>query len=343
MDLVPTHLFRRLRGPEATASATSRATAPPEADSQNHTEEAPPPISPSLDPATVYQLLELQLLDIDDLSLALAGKPSTEDTTAEQASLQAIRMDFHRSLNNPRCTSTRDKATGTRTEHQPGPRETHQDRPRHPWQDAIDSVNRTNFMYGTRLAVPWLTRAVEEYRYQSLGDLIDTTPIECAACTDSDRYITMHRVPCGHHYCKPCLTRYVVLATNDESLYPPSCCSQKFPLQIGPLRAAVPNSVLIRYDIKAEEYTTENRTYCSFPTCGAFISPKVIDGESEVGFCETCGHGTCAFCKGRAHEGACPEDEEKNRMMALVKQEGWQRCENCRRMIERVDGCSEIT
>lgn len=48
-------------------------------------------------------------------------------------------------------------------------------------------------------------------------------------------------------------------------------------------------------------------------------------------------------CKGASHHGDCPNDESLHQVLQLAGQQLWQRCQNCRAMIELNVGCNHIT
>jgi hypothetical protein len=55
----------------------------------------------------------------------------------------------------------------------------------------------------------------------------------CVACGDEKDFFDVARVPCrnGHEYCRGCLAELFRLSMNDETLFPPRCCSEPIPLE----------------------------------------------------------------------------------------------------------------
>lgn len=160
----------------------------------------------------------------------------------------------------------------------------------------------------------------------------------CVICTDefSERHLIT--APCGDHYCKTCTGQLYNLAMKDESLFPPRCCRQPIPLRIAtPLLTAAQVQIFLE---KRVEFNTQNRTYCHNTTCGAFVAPDNISGEKAL--C-TCGALTCIVCKAAAHEDDCPEDPAYAALMAFAAAEGYQTCQQCKRLVELSIGCNHIT
>lgn len=161
----------------------------------------------------------------------------------------------------------------------------------------------------------------------------------CTVCDSEESLFKVFRTPCEHNYCHNCLSTLFQLATKDETLFPPRCCRQEIPLQLVKLYLS---SALIRaFEEKSVEFSSTNRTYCSRPTCSCFISTDNIDGERAL--CIACGTRTCTICKNNAHDGDCPEDTAIQETLKTGREQGWQRCYSCRRIVELDVGCNHIT
>uniref|UniRef100_A0A8H7K851 RING-type domain-containing protein n=1 Tax=Bionectria ochroleuca TaxID=29856 RepID=A0A8H7K851_BIOOC len=81
--------------------------------------------------------------------------------------------------------------------------------------------------------------------------------------------------------------------------------------------------------------------YCHIKTCSAFIPPSSIQGDKAV--CNRCNCSTCTRCKGLHHAGACPADPATQEFLRIAKDNGWQSCQSCHRMVELSTGCHHIT
>ena len=162
---------------------------------------------------------------------------------------------------------------------------------------------------------------------------------QCTACDSEKSLFNFFRAPCGHDYCKECLCTLFQLATTDETLFPPRCCRQEIPLQ--PVKLYLSSALLRTFEKKSIEFKSSNRTYCCQPTCSSFISSDHVSGERAT--CTACGAYTCTICKNDAHDGDCPQDAAIQQTLETGREQGWQRCYNCRRLVELDMGCNHIT
>ncbi|KOS20501.1 hypothetical protein ESCO_005344 [Escovopsis weberi] len=161
----------------------------------------------------------------------------------------------------------------------------------------------------------------------------------CTACRDSFPASEMARCPCSHEYCGDCLRELFSAAMKDESLFPPRCCRQPIPLEAN--QTFLTAKIQDDFRAKSIEYGTPNRTYCHEPTCSAFISTRFIFGDRA--YCDQCGAVTCTTCKGAAHDEDCSEDASTQEVLRLARENGWQRCQGCKSMVELNTGCNHMT
>ena len=161
----------------------------------------------------------------------------------------------------------------------------------------------------------------------------------CVACgyEDEERYLMT--APCGHTYCGKCVNKLFDRAAEYESNFPPKCCGQVITLEGTNfvLSPKTHNKFLER----SEEFSTLNRTYCYDPRCATFIPPKASVGD--IAKCPACERWTCIVCKGEAHKGNCPEDTAVRSFEIAVTEARFQRCLQCKRVIELTQGCNHIT
>ncbi|KAL2438936.1 hypothetical protein ABEF95_015025 [Exophiala dermatitidis] len=167
----------------------------------------------------------------------------------------------------------------------------------------------------------------------------DNFELRCVACHENKKYFDVIEAPCGHGYCKPCLQELFDLSTKDESLFPPRCCRQ--PLELQDVHIFLTKEIKDRFERAKVEFSTADRTYCSDPSCSAFIPAAAYQGD--VATCIDCGTRTCITCKAGAHTGDCPNDSALRETLALATASGWQRCYSCGRLIELDVGCNHMT
>lgn len=160
----------------------------------------------------------------------------------------------------------------------------------------------------------------------------------CIACAEDTEFVNVVRVPCRHEYCRSCLESLFNASMTDESLFPPRCCRQPIVMSIA--RIFLKSDLVQQYEKKKIEFETPNRTYCYSAGCSAFIETSHIEGE--VATCSDCGRTTCTSCKGRAHIGDCPNDTSLQQLLDTARENGWQRCFSCWRMVELDHGCNHM-
>ncbi|KAK3328727.1 hypothetical protein B0H66DRAFT_519 [Apodospora peruviana] len=164
---------------------------------------------------------------------------------------------------------------------------------------------------------------------------------ECVACTEKFLFFDLASCAgCAHEYCRDCLQSVFEVSLTDDSYFPPRCCRQ--PMTIESCRPYLPSGLVERFRAKKMELDTPNRTYCSKPACSAWVPLQSI--VADLATCQKCNSKTCVFCKGPFHGTAtCPQDASAQALLDLAAQEGWQRCYNCKRVVELRTGCNHIT
>lgn len=161
---------------------------------------------------------------------------------------------------------------------------------------------------------------------------------QCSTCLSDKSLSDLVQSPCGHGLCKECLVEYFIRATKDETMFPPGCCGQVIPLEL--VRQYLGAALTRTVEEKSIEFESSDRTYCSRAQCSSFISSENIDGERAT--CQTCGTQTCTTCKNHVHDGDCPEDAADREILESGRQQGWQRCYRCRRLVQMASGCNHM-
>lgn len=165
---------------------------------------------------------------------------------------------------------------------------------------------------------------------------------DCAACGDSKQFFEVMELSCGHAYCRECVESLFLASFKDETLFPPRCCRR--PLIEQNIDIFLTREIRDTFREKEIEFATDDRTYCYYKRCSNFIPPNHCDLFQGYARCQKCPRLTCLECKQRYHAGAtCPVDKEKEVILDLAQQAGWQRCRRCQTMIELHTGCNHIT
>ena len=123
-----------------------------------------------------------------------------------------------------------------------------------------------------------------------------------------------------------------------RTLFPTRCCRRGIPLTSAKLY--LKPAFVCKFEQKTIEFKSPHRTYCSLSTCSSFITWVSITGEQAT--CTVCGTITCTICKSDAHSGDCPEDTATQQLLETAREEGWQLCYNCRRLVELDAGCNHM-
>ena len=172
----------------------------------------------------------------------------------------------------------------------------------------------------------------------SRQQLVTKTASHCTVCDARKSRLDVLEAPCGHTYCSEDLQTWFRLSVTDENLIPPRCCRQAIPLDLA--RLYLGSDLIHTFKEKSVEFKTINPTYCCRASCSTFIAPDDIVGERAK--CGSCGTETCTFCKTSAHSGDCPENTALHQVLATARDEHWQRCNNCGRIIELDVGCNHM-
>lgn len=161
---------------------------------------------------------------------------------------------------------------------------------------------------------------------------------KCECCHDSFSPSIMATAPCSHKYCRACLNDLFRSASVDESLFPPRCCKRPIPVDTNLLST----ETVDLFRAKEEEFSTPNRTYCHRPQCSAFLPAHCIQGNLAA--CGKCKFKTCVACKGAPHvKGECPKDAATQEVLRMAKEQGWQQCKSCKRIVELNTGCYHMS
>jgi hypothetical protein len=175
------------------------------------------------------------------------------------------------------------------------------------------------------------------------GKLSDTT--RCSACLGRFPVAKTINTECPsdrHHYCIECLRNMVTRASREEAYYPPRCCKQPIPLD--KFKKYLTSEELDAISSASVEFSTTNRVYCSNRQCSRFIYPERVEPGLDRATCGHCNQLTCSICKNPYHPDIdCPEDQAAQQAQELARQEGWQSCPDCHRLVDLMSGCFHMT
>jgi hypothetical protein len=196
---------------------------------------------------------------------------------------------------------------------------------------------RTSSAYSTSPSIS--STPESSTRAASRMTVATTPPKSCTACGDNFAPHDLARVPCRHEYCRTCLEQLFTQSLKDETYFPPRCDKQEIPMYL--VRRYLPAALVKEFEARYEELSTKIRTYCHEKTCSAFVPLRSIAGDTAT--CPKCRKRTCTICKAETHLGDCPQDEALRLLLEAAGNHHWQRCFQCRRVVELDIGCNHIT
>jgi hypothetical protein len=187
----------------------------------------------------------------------------------------------------------------------------------------------------------------------STASAVDYHQSNCMSCnliTAADDY----SLPCGHSYCKICMTDWLRHASTDISLLPLKCC--KIPLRnsIDIAKKLLDTKTAHKLIDKIDEIRCTNKMYCPNAACAAFIdldkAECSIDVQSNFA-CHNCHTSICIKCKLMSHSALSSSCEKAISIMKqaeiadqnTMKGLGYQRCNQCNRFVELATGCHHMT
>ncbi|KAI0482196.1 hypothetical protein GGR56DRAFT_618964 [Xylariaceae sp. FL0804] len=171
--------------------------------------------------------------------------------------------------------------------------------------------------------------------------------VSCVVCLDDELpSAKAAKLKCGHRMCRDCLKRSFKLSVKEPQHMPPKCCtSDCIPLKH--VDHLFKSEFKKLWNKKFAEFSTRNRIYCPGKRCGEWIKPAQIyrhQNGRKIGKCGSCNIRVCCDCNKEWHNSRrCPIDKETKQILKQAKEEGWQRCFNCRAMVELKEGCNHMT
>eukprot|EP00959_Pyramimonas_sp_CCMP1952_P282176 5897859-Pyramimonas_sp.AAC.1 len=161
---------------------------------------------------------------------------------------------------------------------------------------------------------------------------------ECAACCDAKGTCLVSTLTCNHTYCYECIAMLCLTALRDEQLLPVKCCGTELPREV--VSRALDEKQLQALDAATREHACQDRMYC--PNCSKFIGERGCFDKARR-TCDTCGGLYCASCGDEWHAGVCRHDRpDELELRTVAAEEGWQQCSQCKRIVERSEGCNHM-
>lgn len=162
----------------------------------------------------------------------------------------------------------------------------------------------------------------------------------CVACLLFNNAVNLNYLPCGHAFCRRCLSNMLFLVVRKQCPYPAKCCE---PLDFDEVRPWIDRDLNTQYENLILEMNAKSQLYCARKACSTFLPSDSISGE--VATCARCGFKTCETCKQamdlHVQQGSCPENTEDFLVLSMAMGNRWRRCP-CGQVLEKFDGCNHV-
>ncbi|KAI1505016.1 hypothetical protein F5X99DRAFT_334282 [Biscogniauxia marginata] len=159
----------------------------------------------------------------------------------------------------------------------------------------------------------------------------------CDICVHDNK--VTRRLDCGHRFCRLCIRHTIEMGFRVRTTWPPTCCY--YILDVADIAWAGDTEMLEKYKAISREMTYIDPTYCSRPQCSRLLGETDADEEDLV-TCKACESRTCVKCKQGPHPGRRCEKSLDPGLEKTAKEERWQRCQKCGRIISISEGCAHI-
>ena len=181
------------------------------------------------------------------------------------------------------------------------------------------------------------------------GDIEKDT---CPICTDEISHA--EQLGCGHSYCSGCLQHYLESAPHTKN-FPLACIGDegacKVPISIPEIRRFLQQQVFqalveVAFRSYLDQHAQELK-FCTTPDCQQIYRHNP---NTRILQCPSCFSTICSACDEEAHEGmTCQErrlykdSTEQDRLFNVWADANGKRCPECRRVIEKSEGCNHMT
>ena len=141
------------------------------------------------------------------------------------------------------------------------------------------------------------------------------------------------------------MKRLFRLSIKYPSQMPPRCCALD-PIPAKYVEHLFDDTFKATWNRKFAEYSVRARVYCPKKWCREWIKPERIQERNgrKYAKCTRCETRVCCDCMGKWHDSRkCSRDEVARQSLQQSKEEGWQRCFDCRERIELKEGSNHMT
>eukprot|EP00347_Sterkiella_histriomuscorum_P003716 403363220 len=195
---------------------------------------------------------------------------------------------------------------------------------------------------------------IREDEQTKQSQIAKVTQITCEICFQivQDEHL-IFMLECGHEYCKECLLDMLTFAINNSGKIEKLTCpnqictcriSDSYVRKIlGPETDENANELFQKYTRFMADYEImhmQDRKYCPVPNCDNIIQGK--NGLKKTR-CIKCQKDICYSCQTIWHQGqSCSKYQAKN-FQQFSQAVGARRCPKCNVIIQKIEGCNEMT
>lgn len=188
---------------------------------------------------------------------------------------------------------------------------------------------------------------------------------ECPICCEEKPSSMVLTMKCSHKFCSHCMRTYVDGKLQTSQV--PIRCPQlkcKYYISASECKSFLPVTCYESLERALEEADIHNpdKFYCPFPNCSVLLNthdclPTRASSSSQSDTsrveCPVCRNSICVDCGVPWHSSISCEEyqnlpmEERDAgditLHRLAQNKKWRRCQQCRRMIELMQGCYHMT
>lgn len=159
---------------------------------------------------------------------------------------------------------------------------------------------------------------------------------QCNACLCDVEDDSVVGLSCHHAYDIECMKQFFRAALADDLVFPPRCCGSK--INLDDVRDQLPDDLVQQFEQKVEERDELLRVRCPSVSCARILGLQTELPPSVA--CSACHTVVCTTCRAAHDPGmTCAQHEDALPIIDLARQQLWQRCNACRRFVERTEGC----
>lgn len=165
----------------------------------------------------------------------------------------------------------------------------------------------------------------------------------CGVCLLETQEV--YKLECGHSFCKECVVDYLTVSISEGKVMSVKCpqagCFEVFTADR--LETLLPDELLAKYrKFKSNQEVEQDPSarWCPNPNCGTILRART-DTEDRLD-CTECGMAVCFVCGEKWHPDKTCEEAIDQSYKTWAQGKPVQQCPQCRRRVEKEDGCNHV-